>query len=102
MYVEIEIEQLGPGETALVLYAEQGLLHGAIVQHRPDGRLVRSEGHTPEDGSFMLLIWEAIHASRDDRFRVILDNGGYWPKAFPKLSRSAAAQRRGQDVAESL
>lgn len=94
MYVEIEIEQLAPSQTALVLYAERGVLHGATMQRGGDGRIVRSEGRSPVDGGFMAVIWETIKASSDNRFCVIFDVGGYWPEAFPKLSRSSKTAER--------
>lgn len=101
MYVEIDIEQLGPSETALVLYTEQGMLHGATMLRRNDGRIIRSKGRSPVDGGFMMAIWETIEASRDDRFRVIFDVGGYWPEAFPKLNRVLASGGSRRDAAKA-
>lgn len=101
MYVEIDIEQLGRSETALVLYSEQGVLHGASLLRGSDGQIVRSEGRSPVDGGFMMVIWEIIEASSDDRFRVIFDAGGYWPEAFPKLNRVVIPSKPRPGVANA-
>jgi hypothetical protein len=86
-YVSVSEQQVRVGQTALLLFVREAKLCAGLIERRPDGRVVR---HKPDEHnpvqivSVISTLMEGQGLDAD--LMVVLEEGAYWPDAFPALA----------------
>ena len=85
-YLQLQPEQIGLGQQALLLCLTGGSLCAAALERRPDGRLRRFDPAPP--GPTRLIATIGMLISRDsEQLLVVLEEDAYWPDCFPQLDK---------------
>lgn len=93
-YQEIELDDLRIGQAGLRLFSSDGVLAGCMIERQADGSLLNSHVARCDSSDFITQISAMFARIEDDTFRVIIDQGGYWPNEFPAIKRIVRAQAR--------
>lgn len=86
-YIEIDLGDLKSGQSGLMLFSDEGFLFGCVIERGPDGSLLKSEAARCDTGDFIKHMSGMFATLNDNVFRVIIDQGGYWPTQFPTIKR---------------
>ncbi|PXA98995.1 hypothetical protein DMC47_05245 [Nostoc sp. 3335mG] len=85
-YVRVTAEQIPAGQTALLLFVHRDQLCAGVLTRRFDGRMERRVPEDPSPKDLVLGICRLMADMPDDaELLVVLEQGAYWPEAFPKL-----------------
>lgn len=88
-YVQIELEQLSAGHVALVMFEDQGVISGRLIERRPDGRLASHGDAHCDSKAFFQLFSLAIAKEKSGTIQIVISDGGFWPEQFPQLNRQS-------------
>ncbi len=80
----VRSDQLPIGAQALCLFVVEDELHAGIIEHRCDGRFIRSEASQSGTDGIVPTIGLLLKR-QPELLYVVLENDAYWPEMFPRI-----------------
>jgi hypothetical protein len=88
-YLCVTEKQIPAGQSALFLFVHRSELCAGVLERRFDGRVLRQIASDPQPTELVSVICELlVGKGLDEELLVVLDEGAYWPEAFPLLDSS--------------